>query len=58
MGFTTATDIHQQQGDKIFLSTGSSELDKLMQGDISSAMICSLLRLIHSLSFPASSQVA
>ena len=32
MGFTTATDIHQQQGDKIFLSTGSSELDKLMQG--------------------------
>ena len=32
MGFTTATEIHQQQSDIIRLTTGSEELDKLLQG--------------------------
>ena len=32
MGFTTATEFHQRRAEIIVLSTGSSELDKLLQG--------------------------
>ena len=32
MGFTTATEFHQRRAEIIQLSTGSGELDKLLQG--------------------------
>jgi len=32
MGFTTATECHQKRADIIQLTTGSKELDKLLQG--------------------------
>jgi len=39
MGFTTATEFHQRRADIIQLSTGSSELDKLLQGGIETGSI-------------------
>jgi DNA repair protein RAD51 len=32
MGFTTATEFHQRRSEIIHLTTGSQELDKLLQG--------------------------
>lgn len=32
MGFTTATEFHQKRSEIIQLTTGSKELDKLLQG--------------------------
>lgn len=32
MGFTTATEFHQRRAEIIQISTGSKELDKLLQG--------------------------
>ena len=32
MGFTTATQFHQQRAEIIQITTGSKELDKLLQG--------------------------
>ena len=32
LGFTTATEFHQRRAEIIQLSTGSGELDKLLQG--------------------------
>eukprot|EP00036_Acanthoecidae_sp_10tr_P001847 CAMPEP_0182938568 /NCGR_PEP_ID=MMETSP0105_2-20130417/44089_1 /TAXON_ID=81532 ORGANISM="Acanthoeca-like sp., Strain 10tr" /NCGR_SAMPLE_ID=MMETSP0105_2 /ASSEMBLY_ACC=CAM_ASM_000205 /LENGTH=339 /DNA_ID=CAMNT_0025077883 /DNA_START=76 /DNA_END=1095 /DNA_ORIENTATION=- len=42
MGFTTATEFHQRRADIIQLSTGSSELDKLLQGGIETGSITEL----------------
>lgn len=36
MGFTTATEFHQRRAEIIQISTGSKELDKLLQGQYSS----------------------
>ena len=33
MGFTTATQFHQQRAEIIQITTGSKELDKLLQGN-------------------------
>lgn len=33
MGFTTATEFHQRRSEIIQITTGSKELDKLLQGD-------------------------
>lgn len=33
MGFTTATEFHQRRAEIIQISTGSKELDKLLQGE-------------------------
>lgn len=38
MGFTTATEFHQRRAEIIQISTGSKELDKLLQGRCSSAV--------------------
>ena len=35
MGFTTATEFHQRRSELIQLTTGSKELDKLLQGNYS-----------------------
>jgi len=32
MGFTTATEFHQRRSELVYITTGSKELDKLMQG--------------------------
>lgn len=32
MGFTTATEFHQRRSELVMITTGSKELDKLMQG--------------------------
>jgi len=42
MGFSTATEFHQQRGDIIHLSTGSGELDKLLEGGIETGSITEL----------------
>lgn len=42
MGFTTATEFHQRRADIIQLSTGSNELDKLLQGGIETGSITEL----------------
>lgn len=34
MGFTTATEFHQRRSELIQLTTGSKELDKLLQGTV------------------------
>jgi len=39
MGFTTATECHQKRADIIQLTTGSKELDKLLQGGIETGSI-------------------
>jgi len=39
MGFTTATELHRQRQDIIQVSTGSKELDKLLQGGIETGSI-------------------
>ncbi len=39
MGFTTATEVHQKRSEIIQLSTGSRELDKLLQGGIETGSI-------------------
>lgn len=39
MGFTTAADFHQKRSEIIQLSTGSKELDKLLQGGIETGSI-------------------
>lgn len=33
MGFTTATEFHQRRSEIIQITTGSKELDKLLQGN-------------------------
>jgi len=33
MGFTTATEFHQRRSEIIQITTGSKELDKLLQGE-------------------------
>lgn len=42
MGFTTATEFHQRRADIIQLSTGSNELDKILQGGIETGSITEL----------------
>uniref|UniRef100_A0A915IQQ2 RecA family profile 1 domain-containing protein n=1 Tax=Romanomermis culicivorax TaxID=13658 RepID=A0A915IQQ2_ROMCU len=39
MGFTTATECHQKRADIIQLTTGSKELDKLLQGGVETGSI-------------------
>ncbi|XP_032639165.1 DNA repair protein RAD51 homolog 1 isoform X2 [Chelonoidis abingdonii] len=39
MGFTTATEFHQQRSEIIQITTGSKELDKLLQGGIETGSI-------------------
>ncbi|KAG0438868.1 DNA repair protein RAD51 like protein A [Dictyocoela muelleri] len=39
MGFTTATVIHQKRSEMLYITTGSSELDKLLNGGIESGGI-------------------
>lgn len=39
MGFTTATEYHQRRAEIIYLSTGSSELDKLLGGGLETGSI-------------------
>jgi len=39
MGFSTATEVHQQRGEIIQISTGSAELDKLLEGGIETGSI-------------------
>ncbi|XP_016087116.1 DNA repair protein RAD51 homolog A-like [Sinocyclocheilus grahami] len=39
MGFTTATEFHQRRAEIIQISTGSKELDKLLQGGIETGSI-------------------
>ena len=50
MGFTTATEFHQRRAEIITLSTGSKELDRLLQGE--SLLGLSVLRLAHRFSSP------
>jgi DNA repair protein RAD51 len=42
MGFTTASDIHLKRSEIIQLTTGSKELDKLLQGGIETGSITEL----------------
>ncbi|PAA83777.1 hypothetical protein BOX15_Mlig032287g1 [Macrostomum lignano] len=42
MGFTTATEFHQKRSEIIQISTGSKELDKLLQGGIETGSITEL----------------
>jgi DNA repair protein RAD51 len=42
MGFSTATHIHNKRAELIFLSTGSKELDKMLQGGIETGSITEL----------------
>ena len=39
MGFTTATEFHQKRSEIIQVTTGSKELDKLLQGGIETGSI-------------------
>lgn len=39
MGFTTATEFHQRRAEIIQVTTGSKELDKLLQGSYVSSLI-------------------
>ena len=39
MGFTTATEFHQRRSEIIQITTGSKELDKLLQGGIETGSI-------------------
>lgn len=34
MGFTTATEFHMRRSELVMITTGSKELDKLMQGTL------------------------
>ena len=45
MGFTTATQFHQQRAEIIQITTGSKELDKLLQG-IKGHLYCLFVCLI------------
>lgn len=42
MGFTTATEYHQKRSEIIQLTTGSKELDKLLQGGFETGSITEL----------------
>jgi len=42
MGFTTATELHRQRQDIIMISTGSKELDKLLEGGFETGSITEL----------------
>ena len=42
MGFTTATDFHKTRQDMIQLTSGSKELDKLLEGGIETGSITEL----------------
>uniref|UniRef100_A0A803VY65 RAD51 recombinase n=1 Tax=Ficedula albicollis TaxID=59894 RepID=A0A803VY65_FICAL len=42
MGFTTATEFHQRRSEIIQITTGSKELDKLLQGGIETGSITEL----------------
>lgn len=42
MGFTTATEFHQRRAELISISTGSKELDKLLQGGIETGSLTEL----------------
>jgi len=39
MGFTTATELHRQRQDIIQITTGSKELDKLLEGGFETGSI-------------------
>jgi DNA repair protein RAD51 len=39
MGFTTASDLHKARGDIVQISTGSAELDKLLEGGMETGSI-------------------
>lgn len=39
LGFTTATEIHQKRSDIVLITTGSTELDKLLGGGIETGSI-------------------
>ncbi|KAI1719415.1 rad51 domain-containing protein [Ditylenchus destructor] len=43
MGFTTATDVHVIRADKIYLKTGSRELDRLLGGGIETGSITEII---------------
>lgn len=40
MGFTTATEFHQRRSELVMITTGSKELDKLMQGWFETLVKC------------------
>ncbi|XP_032221698.1 DNA repair protein RAD51 homolog B [Nematostella vectensis] len=42
MGFTTATEFHMRRADMVMITTGSKELDKLLQGGIETGSITEL----------------
>jgi len=42
MGFTTATEFHQRRSELIQITTGSSELDKLLGGGLETGSITEL----------------
>ncbi|XP_022662770.1 DNA repair protein RAD51 homolog 1-like isoform X3 [Varroa jacobsoni] len=42
MGFTSATEIHRQRAEIIYITTGSSELDKLLGGGIETGSVTEL----------------
>ncbi|XP_023257750.1 DNA repair protein RAD51 homolog B-like, partial [Seriola lalandi dorsalis] len=48
MGFTTATEFHQRRAEIIQISTGSKELDKLLQGGIETGSITEMYGLVGS----------
>lgn len=39
MGFTTATEFHQKRSEIVQITTGSKELDKLLQGGVETGSI-------------------
>lgn len=43
MGFTTATEFHQRRSELVYITTGSKELDKLMQGILHARVLQLLL---------------
>ena len=48
MGFTTATEFHQKRSDLLQVTTGSKELDKLLQGiQILFKVLIMILHLCH-----------
>ncbi|XP_016160144.1 PREDICTED: DNA repair protein RAD51 homolog 1-like [Ficedula albicollis] len=48
MGFTTATEFHQQWSELIQITTGSKELDKLLQGETETGSIMELFGEFHT----------
>ena len=46
MGFTTASELHQNRMEILQLTTGSKELDKLLQGGIETGSITEIFGLL------------